>query len=142
MSSPSKESPTQDLPLSPTPTKPTEPDSNHDDESPTSNPSNDSTLDHDTYSIRIDGITATLKNSIPSTKQAFIDDDDITNKALDVYEATNQSDAMLQAKADLLTLADNKINEYKKMRASKKKTKVRSAKKKKIFLKETNPYLI
>jgi len=142
ISSPSKDSPTQELSSSPTPHKPTAPDSNNDDESPTNSPTQEATPDHDTYSIRIDGITATLKNSIPPTKHPFIDDDDITTKALDVYEATNQSDAMLQAKADLLTLADTKINEYKKMRASKKKTKVRSAKKKKKSLKETNPYLI
>jgi len=143
ISSPSKANLTQELTPTPTPTKPTKPEPKHDEESATLSPSNESIPDQpDTYSIRIDGITATLKHSIPSTKQTFIDEDEITNKALDVYEATSQSDAILQAKADLLALADTKINEYKRMRASKKKTKVRSAKKKKKSLKESNPYLI
>jgi len=143
ISSPSKADLTQELSPNSTPTKQIKPEPKHDEESATLSPSNQSSPDQpDTYSIRIDGITTTLKQSIPSTKQPFIDDDEITNKALDVYEATNQSDAILQAKADLLALADTKINEYKRMKASKKKTKVRSAKKKKKSLKESNPYLI
>ena len=92
-----------------------------------------------TYSIRVDGIATTLRHSLPETKQPFIDDDEITEKALQVYESTNHTDAIHQAKIDLLLLANNKIKEYKKMRA-KKKTKVQSAKKKKKSLKESNPY--
>jgi len=92
-----------------------------------------------TYSIRVDGIATTLRHSLPETKQPFIDDEEITEKALQVYESTNHTDAIHQAKKDLLLLANNKIKEYKKMRA-KKKTKVQSAKKKKKSLKESNPY--
>jgi len=95
----------------------------------------------DSYSIRIDGIASTLRHSIPSTKQPFIDDEEITSKALTVYEASNHTDAIQQAKQDLLLLAETKIAEYKAMRA-KKKSKVRSSKKKKKSLKELNPYLI
>ena len=91
------------------------------------------------YSIRIDGIATTLRNSLPSTKQPFIDDEEVTNKALTVYESTNHNDAILQAKKDLLLLAETKILEYRAMRA-KKKSKVRSSKKKKKSLKEANPY--
>jgi len=94
-----------------------------------------------TYSIRIDGIATTLRHSLPSTKQPFIDDEEISDKAISVYEASNQTEAIQQAKNDLLLLAESKIAEYKRMRA-KKKTKVRSAKKKKKSLKDTNPYLI
>jgi len=112
----------------------------------TSNSTDDSNADTtqdlpNTYSIRVDGIATTLRHSLPSTKQPFIDDEEISEKALSVYEASNQTDAIQQAKKDLLLLADSKIAEYKRMRA-KKKTKVRSAKKKKKSLKETNPYLI
>jgi len=109
-----------------------------------SNDDSNSTTTQDlpnTYSIRVDGIATTLRHSLPSTKQPFIDDEEISEKALSVYEASNQTDAIQQAKKDLLILADSKIAEYKRMRA-KKKTKVRSAKKKKKSLKETNPYLI
>jgi len=95
----------------------------------------------DSYSIRIDGIASTLRHSLPTTKQPFIDNDEITSKALTVYEASNQTDAIQQAKKDLLLLAETKIAEYRAMRA-RKKTKVRSSKKKKKSLKDVNPYLI
>jgi len=104
-------------------------------------PPMDSQEPTDSYSIRIDGIASTLRHSIPSTKQPFIDDEEITSKALTVYEASNHTDAIQQAKQDLLLLAETKIAEYKAMRA-KKKSKVRSSKKKKKSLKELNPYLI
>jgi len=72
------------------------------------------------YSIRIDDIASTLRQSLPSTKQPFIDDEEISEKILSVYEALNHADAIHQAKKDLLLLAESKIAEYKHMRAKKK----------------------
>jgi len=58
-----------------------------------------------------------------------------------LYEATNTTDAILQAKHDLMQLADKKIIEYKEMLAKKKsKMKVRASKKKKSSTKASNPY--
>ena len=93
-----------------------------------------------THSVRIDGIRTTLKNAVPTLKRPFVDDNDISKRALAVYEASNYHDAIIAAKRDLLSLADRKIAEYKKYRS--KRDKVKSAKKKKKSLKERNPFLI
>ena len=94
-----------------------------------------------TYSIRIDGIATTLQAAIPQQKQPFIDEDELAATAMKVYESTNTTDAILQAKHDLMQLADTKIIEYKEMLAKKKnQKKVRASKKKKSSLKASNPY--
>jgi len=131
-----KKEPITNPPISPEPSSPAT--TTNSNEASTSTETQDI---QNSYSIRIDGIASTLRHSLPSTKQPFIDDEEISAKAMSVYEASNQTEAIHQAKKDLLLLAESKIAEYKLMRA-KKKSKVRSAKKKKKSLKETNPYLI
>jgi len=132
------------LPTSPNQADNDEPTQLQDEDAPPSSLSTSTNTEDDqdgTYSIRIDGIATTLKSAIPQQKQPFIDDDEIATLAMKVYEATNTTDAILQAKHDLMQLADKKIIEYKEMLAKKKsKIKVRASKKKKSSLKASNPY--
>jgi len=88
----------------------------------------------------MDNITTTLKPSISSKKQMFIDDNTLSTIAHQVYQADNLQDALLQAKKDLRSEVNKVYTDFSKYQDKQQKKKIRSSKKSKV--KKENPAFI
>ena len=100
----------------------------------------DSDASPGTQTQQIASITKTLRSSISSKKQIFINEESLTTMAYEVFQADNLQDAILQAKTDLKSEVTLLFNDFNKYQDKQQKKKLRSSKKSKI--KKENPAFI
>jgi len=93
-----------------------------------------------TQTQQIESITKTLRSSVSSRKQMFINEESLSTMAYNVCQADNLQDAILQAKTDLKSEVTSLFNDFNKYKDKQHKKKLRSSKKSKT--KKENPAFI